>query len=415
LLPDGKSVLTVTGWKEQTAIVWDLASGKVQRRLSLPAGRPHAVDPAGTTLAVAGEDHNICLYDLTTGKERGRLEGHKGRLLALAVSTDGKRLASAGEVGPTVRLCDVATGQVVQSFDGGRGYALVFSAGDTLLAVGGDDQGVLLWDIAAGKERLRLPNDGTFWARACTVCFSPDGRTLATGSMNGQIRLWEVATGKVRHRMEGLQSYVSVRAFSADGRYLLTGSSDTSALVWDLWTPWRKTEPLTEEMRKGLWTDLSSDDAPLTYQAILRLAADAERAVPFLKGLLTPVPRADDKRVALLVAQLDSDDFATREKATAELAKIGEGAAGALRKVLAGNPALELRRRCERLLERWDTPVPSGERLRTLRALEVLEAAGTKEARESIQRLADGAEGAWLTREAEAALGRLAWRTRAQP
>jgi hypothetical protein len=101
-----------------------------------------------------------------------------------------------------------------------------------------------------------------------------------------------------------------------------------------------------------------------------------------------------------------------REKATQELDALGETAVDACRKALQGNPSIESRRRLERLLSKQirETGRPSPERLRILRALEVLERAGTVEARQFLTNLAKGASGAWLTREATAALERVSHR-----
>jgi hypothetical protein len=90
-----------------------------------------------------------------------------------------------------------------------------------------------------------------------------------------------------------------------------------------------------------------------------------------------------------------------------ELEELGELAEAALRKMLAGKPSLEARRRAEELLEKLRGPLPAGERLRSLRAVEVLEHAGTESARELLTRLASGAPEARLTREAKGALQRL--------
>lgn len=94
--------------------------------------------------------------------------------------------------------------------------------------------------------------------------------------------------------------------------------------------------------------------------------------------------------------------------------KLDVQALPAYHKALDGKPSLEMRRRLEDLRAKaqrawWGV---SGERLRSLRAIEALELAGTNEAREVLQMLAAGAEGARLTEEAKAALERLAngWR-----
>jgi hypothetical protein len=111
------------------------------------------------------------------------------------------------------------------------------------------------------------------------------------------------------------------------------------------------------------------------------------------------------------VADLDADAFAVREKASQELEQLGPAAEPALLKALQDKPAPELRQRVESLLKRLETDTPSAERLRSLRALEVLEHLGTPEARATLEALAKGAVGAWLTEEARLACERLARRS----
>jgi hypothetical protein len=98
-----------------------------------------------------------------------------------------------------------------------------------------------------------------------------------------------------------------------------------------------------------------------------------------------------------------------RDKATVELEKLGEAALHAMQKSLDSQPALETRRRLEQLIEKQlrERGSPSAERLRIGRALEVPEHIGSPDARQVLQTLAMGAPGAYLTREAKAALERL--------
>jgi hypothetical protein len=112
-----------------------------------------------------------------------------------------------------------------------------------------------------------------------------------------------------------------------------------------------------------------------------------------------PPDPEQQKRIDQLIVQLDADSFAEREKASAELKAIGDPATPALRKVLQGAPTAEVRLRAERLLGGGGAPPP--DRLRTLRALEVLERLDTPDAHRLIDQLAKGAPGAWLTQEAQ--------------
>jgi dipeptidyl aminopeptidase/acylaminoacyl peptidase len=400
-----------------TAHFWDVETCKERRLVPLLSWDARlAIDPAGTTLALPDADDAIRLYDLATGKERGRLAGHKG-LLRLALSADGRRLASAGP--ERIVLWEVATGKQLRAFNSKEGpghgwfaYSMALSPDGALLAAQyGAKVGV--WETATGHEVVQLREEELtdeqkqqkHWLWGC-LCFSPDGRTLATGATGeGHLRLWEVATGQERRRLEGHQGSVDAIAFSRDGRILVTGGGETAALVWDL-RPAAPT-PLTADALKGAWADLASTDAAKAYQAVQHLATAPGQGVPFLREALPPVPPADEKRIARLIADLDGDAFATREHATAELEKLGEAALLALRRALAGKPSAEQRRRCEELLRQHDDATPGGERLRVLRAVEALEQAGTREARDVLRRLAGGAEGAQLTREARAALARL--------
>jgi HEAT repeat protein len=116
------------------------------------------------------------------------------------------------------------------------------------------------------------------------------------------------------------------------------------------------------------------------------------------------------ERLARLIADLDSGQFDVRRKAAAELQRLGELAGPALRQALAGRPSPEVRRSVGPLLAQLEHDQHSPERLRGLRAVAVLEHVGTPAARQALEGLSHGAEGARLTEEARAALARLARR-----
>src|SRR5205823_13236935 len=101
------------------------------------------------------------------------------------------------------------------------------------------------------------------------------------------------------------------------------------------------------------------------------------------------------------VTDLDSNRFAVREKAAAEIGRLGKLARPALEQALRERPSLEARRRIERLLEPLDTAKRSPQELRDARCLELLEQAGTPNCRELLKHLAGGHTDAPLTREAK--------------
>src|SRR5262249_17133159 len=144
------------------------------------------------------------------------------------------------------------------------------------------------------------------------------------------------------------------------------------------------------------WATLAGSDASKAFQAIRRLAASPNLAVPYLKAHLSPAPSPNEKRIAQLVADLDSNQFDVPEAADIELQKLGELAIPAIKKSLADIASPEVRRRLEALVEKQqqESVTPTPERLRLLRAVEVLEWMATPEAKELLAGLAKGAPGA---------------------
>jgi hypothetical protein len=165
---------------------------------------------------------------------------------------------------------------------------------------------------------------------------------------------------------------------------------------------------LTAVQMDVLWDDLAKEDSSRAARAMRLLAALPRQTTPWLHKRLQPIPVPDAARISRLIADLDSDEFAVRDRATAELERLGELAAPALEKVLEAKVSLEVRKRVERLLARLDEADVPADRLQVIRAIKVLEYQNTTEARRLLKVLAAGAPGALPTEEAKAALQHLA-------
>ena len=312
----------------------------------------------------------------------------------------------------TVRVWEVATGKELRRLDGHQGwvFAVVFSSDGRLLASGdgGDEPTIRVWHAASGREvrRFRVPPRGTHYLN-----FSTDGKTLASTGRDQTIRLWELATGQERARLRGTDYAISGVAFSPAGRMLVSGSQDSTALIWDVTGLMRDgrlpTVSVSPQKLKTLWAELAEGDAAKAWRALWALSASAKQTVPLLNEQLSPASIVSAERITRLIADLDSDQFAVREKTERQLEKIGEEAEAALRKTLAARPSAEVRRRVEQLLEKLERGILPGTRLQQLRAIEVLEHIGTPDAQEVLKKLAKGAPEARLTQEAKAALARL--------
>jgi hypothetical protein len=219
-----------------------------------------------------------------------------------------------------------------------------------------------------------------------------------------------VASGKEQRRFAAAGAVHSV-TFALDGTRLATVDQDGTAVVWDLTRdekPLPKDLKLSEKELTGLWEDLASDQGLKAYAALRTLRADPARSVPFLRERLKPrTATVGEKKIKELIADLDADEFAKREQATRELEKLGSVVESALREALGSEPPLEAKRRLERLLQALGGDGELTQRQRDVRAVRVLEQAGTPEAKKLLEALAKESPGSWVVEEARAALQRL--------
>jgi WD40 repeat protein len=404
----GDTLLTIVDGEERSLVSWDVVTGREKLRQNLPSCNPSTagLSADGSTLALEGPEHSIRLWDVSAGKELGRLVGHDKDLIGRVVfSPDGKKLASASFHQKLVFVWDLPTRRVERRFEA-EPFCVAFSPDGRLLAAIGETHGMLIWDVATGVQIHRLTDLKIPWDSANEFRFSRDMRMVVLRAMCGEIWLVETATGRIRRKFETFPRWASSACLSPNGRLLIAGASDTTALVWDLRGNQAKPAALSTNTLASLWDDLASEDASLAYDAIGKLVTAADQCVPFLRSRMKPVAKPDEVRIASLIAKLDNDDFEIREKALEELAGLGEAALPALRKALSATTSLEVRRRAGLLLEPWDRPTPVPEQLRLLRALEVLEYIGTAEARAVLETLARGEPQARLTNEAQVVLKR---------
>ncbi|MBY0525232.1 MAG: hypothetical protein K2R98_17630 [Gemmataceae bacterium] len=412
--PDGKFL--ASGAWDKTVRLWDVATGKEVRKIGEHPDGIFCVafSPDGETLASGNQDRmaqqgTLHLWDVNTGKKVFTISGHALPVTAVAFSPDGQRLAS-GSVDKTAKLFEVATGKELARFEGHDGWvqAVAFAVDGKTLATGGADKTVRTWDIASAKQRYRFEGHTD---KVRTIAYSLDGKTLVSGGFDKTVRFWETTTGKQRLHFAEHKAGVRSLVFAPDGHGLASGGTDGFVRLLDIvnWIHEGKApkDTLDREELAELWAALGGVDAGKAYKAIGSLGAAPKQAVPFIQERLGGAASADPKRLAQLLEDLDSDQFLVREKATQDLYNLGDLAIPALKKATEGNPSVEARRRIDQILERLQGPITSPERMRGLRAVEVLEQIGTPEARKALEALAKGAPEAWVTLEAKASLGRL--------
>jgi RNA polymerase sigma factor (sigma-70 family) len=398
--------------------IWDVATGKELRTID-PAAPLYCVSPDGKIAALARGDGMVTI-DLTTGKELHKLAGNYDPVWRAEFTSDGRFLVLC-RWDRKIHRYDAATGhkrgeftfiddlEPPSPFAGKSSYAVAVSPDGNLIAFGTGYGLIAVHDLASGRL---LGNLGKPATSALALNFSPDGRTLAWGgNRDGVIRLMEVATGGERYSFAGHQGGIRSLSFFSDGKTLISGSSDTTALVWDLTglaTTKRQAKPLAQHELSACWQDLAELDAARAYKAMRTLWSRPAEAADYLRAHLHPAEPAEGKQIARLIGDLGSDRFGVRKHAADELTKLGDLGIPACRKALEGQPPLEVRRRLQAILERQvhDRHNPTGDHLRALRAVEVLEMAGGPEPSRILEALARGAPEARLTREAQGSLRR---------
>ena len=246
--PDGKRI--VTGSWDQTARVWDAATGQGLLTLQGLAGNVMCVafSPDGQRIATAGGPRGtgrhpgeVKLWNAVTGEWILDLIGHDDCVWSMAFSPDGRRIVTGGgdwAYGPgEVKVWDAGTGKEIMSLqeDIANVRGVAFSPDGLRLATGSIDNAAKVWDATNGQRLLTLEGHGN---AVQSVAFSPDGKHIVTGagawgSGNGESKVWDAVTGESIMTLTGHNAAVLSVTFSPDGQRIATGGWDQTIKVWD--------------------------------------------------------------------------------------------------------------------------------------------------------------------------------------
>ena len=194
-----------------------------------------ALSPDNTLLVTGSRDQTAIVWDLATGQQLFTLRGHQDDVIDMAFGTDGDDVITAAEDGLVI-LWDLSTGRARRQFRHQSVYqiqSIAWAAGGKQI-IAADSNSACIWDRETGKTlkywESKEYND--------FVRLSPDGRWLLAGDERPTSvwRLLEAATGKPLDLLPGMPPGLGAAAFTPDGKLLLAGQDkdEGQAVLWDL-------------------------------------------------------------------------------------------------------------------------------------------------------------------------------------
>ncbi len=403
LSDDRRTLLT---WNRERVQLWDWPTGKRTRTIEAKPKEPGetktfelaALSPDGKYLFTVSSNYTlqgkriennrrgVSLWSVADGKLLREHFEREGQWINQVVFTeDGKEVLLTGNanidedpqngrsvVGIAVQMFDALTLQPKQSYE-----------------------------RPAKEPRFRYSR----FVRHAAV--SPHGKLVAAAEQDAVVVVYERATGLVRGELRGHRQQAADLAFSADSQRLASSSFDGTGLVWDLRLTSLADKPAMKVDADKLWDELATRDAKLSRAVLAQLAGDADGTLKRVEKQLRPYFAPDAAELDRLVMQLESAAFAERQAAFTKLDGYGPPIVAGLRARFRLPATLEGQRRVQQLLEKHDPVDIAPQRLRELRALELLEEIAGPRVEKLLAALAAGSPEAPLTHDARSTLARL--------
>ena len=271
--PDGRLLATVT---LNGTTLWDTATWRpMGPPLRSSQGGWNELDfsPDGRTLAIAGVQGRVELWDVATTKKLRELVDRaappdESALAVVRYSPDGSVIAAGGQEANHVTLWRAASGHVIGAPittnppETGGAQSIAFSPDSKRIAVPGAPGTVGIWDVATGRrvgEPLAVGE-----APVNAAIFADGGRTLIASDDSGAVSLVDVASGRrIRPPLSVGDEPAGSLALSPDGRLLAAASYAGPVLLWDVETGERFGEPLTSDTSPGNAVAFSPDGRTL--------------------------------------------------------------------------------------------------------------------------------------------------------
>ncbi len=229
-----KEQIVVSGDYNGAIKIWDIITGKEIATLlgSDSVINSLAISPDGRILASAS-NQKISLWDLKT-KQLIYTFTDLDHVNDLVFSPDGRMIISA--ISSQVKIWDIKSGKVIKTLVG-HGFTIntvAISLDGKMVASGDNCNQVKLWNLETEKIWRSLSgHKGWFHNGVNAVAFSPDNKILASSGGDRTIKLWQVSDGTLLDSLTGHTKGVTSVVFSPNEQILISGSMDKTIKIWD--------------------------------------------------------------------------------------------------------------------------------------------------------------------------------------
>jgi WD40 repeat protein len=310
---------------------WDVARATVVRTFTGHRDMIYALalSPDGKTLATGSYDQKIKLWNVADGAERKTLSGHNGAVFALAFRPDGKLLASAS-ADRTVKLWDATSGERRDTLGQPtkEQFAVAWSADGERLAAAGADNRIRVWRVSPDAKETTNPLEVVRFAHEQAILrlvWSADGATMLSSAQDGTVRVWDAGEVKERVSLEKQPDWPTALTFS--GREVVTGRADGTVAFYDSMTGKPVAAPKSGHLRsarkifcqkkgKGMGKATPPPKGPFVSALLPRAVQRGHMAEMRLSGGNLPqivTVKCEDARVRVFAAMPDPGKSAARQ------------------------------------------------------------------------------------------------------
>jgi sugar lactone lactonase YvrE len=236
--PDGQQLLSGEHVTDSTAFadikLWDVGSGRPLRSFRAHKGGVWwlAFNAQGDRFASAGSESLARVWDLDSGRQLSTLQHARGAVEGIAFRQDGSQLITLDAGDDHLKMWDPHTGQPLGEFTmpSESGRCLAISRDGRRVATGGAQGIARIWDAQTGAHLRDIRGHGLY---VTSVAFAADGTRLFTASLDKTVRVWNADTGEELLALKGHSQGLWSVVVSPDGNKIASAGEDGTVVIWD--------------------------------------------------------------------------------------------------------------------------------------------------------------------------------------